>query len=247
MPDLPTALLITIAFFLAGGVKGIIGMGLPAIALAILTLQLPPATAAAVLVMPSLATNVWQAVDGGSLGPIARRLAPMLVGLCVGTAFGIPILTGSSSATVLALLGALFAIYGLAGVSRVRLHVPATSERWLAPLIGVATGGLTGATGVFMIPSVPYIGALGLDRTSVLQAMGLSFSVSTAALGVALALRGAFTMHDAMLSVAALVPTAIGMVLGRRVRHRLSEPTFRRWFFVSIIALGGHMVWRAMG
>ena len=41
------------SFFVAGGVKGVSGLGLPTVSLALLGLVMPPAVAAALLVVPS--------------------------------------------------------------------------------------------------------------------------------------------------------------------------------------------------
>ena len=82
----------------------------------------------------------------------------------------------------LAAVGAALVLYGLLGLTPLHIKVPARSEGWLAPLIGAATGLLASATGVLSIPAVPYLEALGLRRDELVQALGLSFSVTTAAL-----------------------------------------------------------------
>jgi uncharacterized protein len=53
---------ITSIFVLAGFVKGVIGLGLPTVAMGLLALLMTPAQAAAVLVVPSFLTNIWQAM-----------------------------------------------------------------------------------------------------------------------------------------------------------------------------------------
>ena len=92
-------ILIGATFLLAGLVKGVIGMGLPTVAMGLLAIVLPPAEAAAILIVPSLVTNVWQLLAGPSFGALARRLWPMMVGVVVGTIAG--------AGAVLALTGAL--------------------------------------------------------------------------------------------------------------------------------------------
>ena len=64
--------LIGATFLLAGLVKGVIGMGLPTVAMGLLALALPPAEAAAILVVPSLVTNVWQLLAGPRFAALAR-------------------------------------------------------------------------------------------------------------------------------------------------------------------------------
>ncbi|WP_103018335.1 TSUP family transporter [Alicycliphilus denitrificans] len=201
-----------VVFLLAGVVKGVVGLGLPTVAMALLALRLVPAEAAALLVVPSLATNVWQTRPWGTLGPLGKRLAGLLLGVCAGT---------------------------WAGASP---HVPRRMERWLGLLAGALTGFVTAATGVFVVPAVPYLQSLGLQRDAFVQAMGLSFSVSTLALAVGLA--GNASLPGAMLgwSVLMLAPALLGMALGGWLRRRLSPLWFRRCLMAGLLALGGHMV-----
>lgn len=44
-------------FLLAGFVKGVIGLGLPTVAVGLLSLVMPPVQAAALLILPSMVTN----------------------------------------------------------------------------------------------------------------------------------------------------------------------------------------------
>jgi hypothetical protein len=71
-------------FLLAGFVKGVIGLGLPTIGMGLLAVVMAPAQAAALLVVPSFVTNVWQLALGPGIGSLLRRLWPMLLGICLG-------------------------------------------------------------------------------------------------------------------------------------------------------------------
>ena len=85
-------------------------------------------------------------------------------------------------------------IYAVLGLTSVRFSAPPRAEWWLGPLIGALTGLATAATGVFAIPAVPYLGALKLDKEDMIQALGLSFTVSTVALAVGARGDGAFAL-----------------------------------------------------
>ncbi len=91
-------------------------------------------------------------------------------------------------------------------------------EAWASPLVGVATGLVTGATGVFVIPAVPYLQSLRLEKEDLIQALGLSFTVSTAALAIGLLRTGALVSPTAQLtgSMLALLPALAGMCIGQR-------------------------------
>jgi uncharacterized protein len=127
-----------------------------------------------------------------------------------------------------------------------RFSVAPAAEWWLAPLISALTGLVTAATGVFVIPAVPYLGSLNLDKEDMIQALGLSFTVSTIALAASLAAGGAFALGDIGASILALAPALLGMAAGGAMRGRFSEQTFRRVFFGGLLVLGAHLASRAM-
>jgi uncharacterized membrane protein YfcA len=239
-------LIVAFTFLLAGMVKGIIGVGLPTVAMGLLGLVMPPVEAAALLVVPSLVTNIWQLVAGPSFVALLRRFATLMAGVCVGTAAGIGFLTGGQATFATVALGAVLAAYGAIGLIAARLTVSPRSERWLSPLIGLITGFLSGATGVFVMPAVPYFNSLGLEKEELIQALGLSFTVSTVALALGLMASGQFQASVAGNSVLALLPVLGGMFLGQGVRNRLQPEAFRRWFFVGLLILGTYMVVRAL-
>jgi uncharacterized membrane protein YfcA len=239
-------LVITIAavFVLAGLVKGVIGLGLPTVAVGLLGLVLPPAEAAALLVVPSLLTNVWQV--GAGMPLLLRRLWPMLLGIAGGTWAGSGLISGGEGQTMTAVLGLTLTAYAAIGLAAPRFHAPARAERFLSPLIGAATGILTAATGVFVIPAVPYLQALTLDRDDLVQAMGLSFTASTIALAVSLTTQGLFQLPLAGASALALVPALLGMGLGQVLRRRIRPDRFRLYLFAGLLLVGGHLALRPL-
>ena len=123
-------ILIGATFLLAGVVKGVIGMGLPTVAMGVLAVVLPPAEAAA-LVIPSLVTNVWQLFAGPSFGALARRLWLMMAGVFVGTVAGIGVLAGDDPGWRASRLGVMLAIYAVVGLAGLRIPKPGRREVWL--------------------------------------------------------------------------------------------------------------------
>lgn len=242
---IPVLAAIASTFVLAGFVKGVIGLGLPTVAMGLLAVVMTPAQAAALLVVPSFITNVWQAM-GPEFVPLVRRLGPMLLGICAGTWAGAGLLSADGGAPASVALGGLLALYGILGLTAVQFSVPVWMVPWLSPLIGAATGIAAAATGVYMIPSAPYLQAIGLEKDELVRALGLSFTVSTLALAVALVHDGALQTSVASASVLALAPALIGMALGQRLRARVRSETFRTCFFAGSLLLGAHLVVRAL-
>lgn len=232
------------AFLLAGLVKGVIGMGLPTVSIGLLGLLMTPAQAAAIVVVPSFATNIWQGIVGGALVELLRRLWPMLGGLAIGTVVGAILLPPGSSSYATLFLGVTLAIYALLGLSNVHFRVPPPAEGLIGLPVGILTGIISVGTGVFAIPMVPYINALGLDRDRLVQALGLAFTVATVALALALYQAGEMRVSLAWLALLALVASLAGMWIGQGLRGRIKPASFRRWFFVGLLVLGLHLALR---
>ncbi|HMO47306.1 MAG TPA: sulfite exporter TauE/SafE family protein [Rubrivivax sp.] len=229
-----------LVFAIAGGVKGITGMGLPTVAVSLLGLWMAPAQAAALLVMPSLATNVAQC-RGAHTRRLVRLLWPAWLALAVVTVWAPGFDKTGSAIDPHALLGGVLVVYGLWGLWRPAL--PALSQRasWLSAGLGAGIGALTGlvtaATAVFVIPFVAYLQALRLDKDAMVQALGLSFTVATLALAVRLHSSGAQMLLSAP-SALALAAAFAGLWLGARVRARISAAVFQRSLFLVFIGLG---------
>lgn len=237
-----TALLVTLVFLLAGVVKGVVGLGLPTIAMALLALLMAPAQAAALLIVPSLVTNLWQLRPLATLAPLLRRLAPMQLGVCAGTWLGAWALGAPAGDWATAGLGLALMAYAAWGLAGAQLSIGPAAQRWLGPVIGAATGLVTAATGVFVIPAVPYLQALGLQRDALVQAMGISFTVSTLALAGGLYANGQFSSAVLGGSALLLLPALAGMAAGQHLRRSLSAQRFRQVFLVSLMLLGIHML-----
>lgn len=238
--------LVAFVFLLAGCVKGVVGLGLPTVAIAVLAQLMPPAAAAGLLIVPSLLTNVWQARPFAKLGSLLRRIGPMQLGVFVGTlatawALGAPAGNWARIGLGVALL--LYAGWGLVAA---RFVIAPDTERWLGPVTGLLTGAITAATGVFVMPAVPYLQSLGLQRADLVQAMGVSFTVSTVALGIGLGWNGAFPPAVLAASSLMLVPAIAGMWLGQKLGERMSPELFRKVLLWSLVVLGGQMVLRGL-
>jgi uncharacterized protein len=246
MPDthVPEFFLISAIFFGAGIVKGVLGMGLPTFAMGFLGLLMPVPQAAGLLTVPSLATNLWQGLAGGALRVLVRRLWSLQLGIAAGVGCAAWLPPADDRLGRLLLGGCLLA-YGLSGLAGWRLRATTPSwERAAAPLAGVITGVITALTGVFVLPAVPYLQSLQLDRHQLAQALGLSFTTSTLALAVLLFAKGELDLGGSVQSSLALAPALAGMFVGQKLRQDMSEPVFRRSFFAGLVLLGGWLTVR---
>ncbi|MEF9899104.1 MAG: sulfite exporter TauE/SafE family protein [Pseudomonas sp.] len=236
------SLLVLLTFVLAGAVKGVIGLGLPTVAMGVLGVAMSPAQAAALLIVPSTLTNLWQLAAGGHLAALLRRLWPLMLMTFVGTLVGSTWLGINSGAWAAHALGGALLVYAVYGLVARGFATPPSWERWSAPVCGLLTGIVTAATGVFVIPAVPYLQSLGLSRDEMVQALGLSFTVSTLALALGLAGQDALGAQTLAASLLMLAPALLGMLAGQWLRQRISAALFKRCFFVGLALLGAHLL-----
>ncbi|AOA56934.1 sulfite exporter TauE/SafE family protein [Acinetobacter larvae] len=230
-------------FTVAGMIKGMLGLGLPAVSMGLLSLWMSPFHAASLLVLPSMLTNFWQLFAEGGVLRLCKRFWSLILGIIVGAYWSIFPTLNHHDFPSEALLGSMLALYGLYGLYARQLPNFSKHEAYLSPIVGYLGGALTVATGVVVIPVVPYLQSLQLKRDDLVQSLGLAFTVSTLCLAL-------FLYHNPVddfsvlnyLSWAALLPAVLGMWLGTRLRHRIAEAKFRRLFFYGLCALGLYML-----
>jgi uncharacterized membrane protein YfcA len=234
---------IAATFFAAGATKGISGMGLPTVSMGLLGLFMPPATAAALLVLPSLLTNAVQCL-GRHFRAIAALLWPMWLGVFAG-ALTTPLpRLASGAATVRAGLGVLLLAYAAYGLFRPAMTLRLRGAPLLAAsaLVGYVTGALTAATGVFIVPMVMFLQMLALEKEAMVQALGLSFTACTLALGLSLGWDASWHAFSSVEGALALAFAFAGMGLGAWMRGRISTGAFRTMLFVVFGVLGAALI-----
>lgn len=243
----PATLAIACAVFvLAGFVKGVVGLGLPTVSLALLTIVVDLPTAMALMLVPSFVTNLWQGSVGGHGRRLLRRLALFLTFATACVWLGALALSRIDVQWLSALLGVLLVVYAVVGLAGLKISVKPAREQPVGFVLGIVNGVLTGMTGSFVVPGVMYLQALGLPRDALVQAMGILFTLSTLALAIALGGARLLSLELGVISVAGLLPAIAGMMVGQRIRGRLSESGFRRVFFLALLVVGGYIVLRSL-
>jgi uncharacterized protein len=236
------------AFTLAGIVKGIAGFGLPTVTLGLMALTRPLPEAMALMLMPALLTNIWQALAGPALRPVLRRLWPFLLASAVGAVACAGILARSDAVLLSGLLGLL--LIGSAALALLGRPWPAPGadrERWLSPLVGVLSGILTGLTGSYLMPAAPYLVALRLSPAEFVQAFGLGVVAAVLAMAAGMAGSGLLPPDLGLASLAGVPPAFLGMWLGQRIRQAMPDAQFRQVVQGALGVLGVWLSYRAFG
>jgi uncharacterized membrane protein YfcA len=237
---MPDSLLVLIAavFALAGFVKGVIGLGLPTVSMGLLAVAMTPVQALTIVILPAIVTNIWQTFVGPYLRDIIRRLWPLMLGTIIGVWSCGGLMTGPYARYGAIVLGILLVIYALISLVSFRVSVKAANEHWIGGIVGLVTGVVAAATGVQVIPSMPFMQSIGMEKDELVQALGVFFTVATLAQAFNLTSAGLLNASTALPGIVAMVAAFAGMFTGQAVRTRLQPETFRRWFLIAMLLLG---------
>jgi uncharacterized protein len=208
--------------------------------------SMPPAQALAIVIVPAIVTNIWQTFVGPYLRDIVRRLWPMLAGTAIGIWSGAGLMTGPYARYGTIILGILLVVYALISLIKVQFSVAVRHEKWVGGIVGLLTGLIAAATGVQVIPSMPYMQAIGMERDELVQALGVFFTTATVALAFNLTGAGLLNASTAIPGIVGLVAAFTGMFIGQAVRTRLRPEAFRRWFLIAMLLLGIYLAGSAL-
>ena len=242
----PLLIFIAAALLLAGFIKGVIGLGLPTVAIGLLAVTMQPSRAIAIVIVPAIVTNIWQTFAGPYLRDIVRRLWPLMAGTVVGIWLNAGMLSGPYARYGPIVLGVLLVIYAIVGLSRFNFSVAHSNEKWIGGIVGLVTGAVSAATGVQVIPSMPFMQAIGMEKDELVQALGVFFTVATLALAFTLTSAGLLSASTALPGAVAMASAFAGMFIGQVVRSRMQPEAFRRWFLIAMILLGLYLAGSAV-
>ncbi|MEX3009473.1 sulfite exporter TauE/SafE family protein [Hoeflea sp. TYP-13] len=246
MPDTSILLIACVVFLLAGFIKGFVGFGLPLVAIGLMTTIVGLPTAIALFLVPAFGTNLWQGFAGANTAALFKRYWTFFIPTMFFTWPGTLALSRVNTNYLTALLGMLLCTYVVLSLTRSQFVVPRRLEKPLNPVMGVISGILAGLTGAFTMPGVVYLQSTLLPRDQLVQALGMLFTLSTIGLSISMGTQNLLSAELGLVSVAALLPTFAGMMLGTRIRRRTSEERFRVYFLLALGVLGFYIVARSV-
>ncbi|RVV97512.1 sulfite exporter TauE/SafE family protein [Mesobaculum littorinae] len=245
----PTGLLAAAAVaLLAGFVKGAVGFAMPMIMISGLSLILPPGQALALLILPTLASNGYQALRGG-LGPARAAAAEHWRYIAISAVFIlgagqlVAVLPVAALYLILGVPVTLFALVQLAGWRPV---IPPRRRRVTELGVGAFAGFVGGLSGVWGPPLVLYLTALETPKRMQIQVQGVIYGIGAVTLTVAHLRSGVLTSETAPWSALMLLPVAVGMALGMAVQDRLDQRRFRQATLAVLIVAGANLIRRGL-
>lgn len=243
----PELLLYVAAVYLATGVvKGVIGMGLPLITLPLLAPAIGPITAMALLTLPAILTNLWQAAQSGHFKAAIRRFWVCFLFAMIGIAIGVGFLTRLPRDAVNVILGTIVVLAAINQLFPLRVTVPPALERRLMAPLGLISGLLGGLSMMFGPLVALYLVMIRLSKDEFVGVIGLFYFLSAVPFTIGLTIGGRFGMPEFAGSVAATLLVIAGMVLGQAVRKYVPQEIFRRTVLVLLILIGLNVIRRGL-
>ncbi len=239
--------IVCLAVATGGIVKGVTGIGLPIVSIAILLNFLDPMTTLATIIGPLLVTNLWQAVSSGDLRPALRRFWPMTLCFFIFLLIGAQLVVGLDEKVMFAVLGAVVASFALMNLLRPRPHaLGLRAEKWLSPLAGAAGGLLGGLTTIWGPPMMMLFVLLKLDKDEWVRTVGLIWFIGSVPLAFAYWQNGILSGERIPLTLVACVPGMLGILAGEWVRRRIDQESFRKVLLIALALIGLNLIRRAV-
>lgn len=243
--DIWTTVYVFLAFFAAAFLKGITGLGFSTICLPILSTFIDLKAGIPLVIVPSLSSNVLVMAQAGRFQEALRRFWPLYISAIPGLILGVSVLSSVKSSWSRAVLGAILFIYALwAWRTQTSIALSSQAERrWFIP-VGLVTGVVNGITGSQVMPALPFMLALQLHKDLFVQAINLSFTLSSLVMLVLLSRFGILSWDILGVAVVGILPVALGIFLGGKLRQRLPDDAFRKVVLVFLLVIGLSLVVR---
>ncbi|MEM9146050.1 MAG: sulfite exporter TauE/SafE family protein [Pseudomonadota bacterium] len=248
MPFAPEiAALAVLAYLIAGTVKGTVGIGLPTASVALLSQAVDAKTAIALVIVPSVAANLWQVHRSGDALGALRRYAPFVLCLTVVIGGVAALVTARLSSEVL--MAALGVVVILFSVSNLAWTPPRLSDRFdrLGQIVmGTASGVIGGLTSIWAPTMVAYLMARRVAKDEFVRATGLIILLGNLPMAAGFAYGGMLDASLATFSALLVLPALAGFALGERIRARLDAERFRKLVLFFFLLIGLNLLRRAL-
>lgn len=242
-------MLLAFAIVVGGVIKGITAIGLPTVTIsfAITFNLLPPREAIALVVVPIIITNLWQAARAKGLGVPLKRFWPLIITFLIAMWIGSLILAKADTKVLFGILGTAVGIFAASNLWKPRAHalMPET-ERYAGPLAGVFGGLLGGMTTIWGPPLMMYFVLLKLSKDEWIRTVGLVWFTGAIPLTIFYWQNGILNPNNVYLSTAACIPGMVGILIGEQIRKWIDEEAFRKVMLIILFLFGLNLIRRAL-
>ena len=235
-----------IALLCGGLIKGALGVGTPLLTVPLMALVLPAQTAVAIMAIPVVVANLWQASQAKRLAAVVSRFWPAFGAVLAGTYIGVAILSTIDERALLLFVGVVVIAFTILQGSSYSFNLSSAMEKPAGVAFGLSSGVIGGVSSMFGPMLILYlVSAQDLDKNQFVGAISFLYVAAVVPWALILYAFGILDMRLFMLSVAATVPVTLGLIIGQNLRQRISEQRFHRLVLLILLLSGGTMLWRA--
>jgi uncharacterized membrane protein YfcA len=232
------------AILFGGIVKGTLGVGLPLFAVPLMSLMIGSTQAIALVAVPVLASNIWQAWQEASWKITLKRFWPLMMTQAIMTVFAVH-WTLSFTVKQLNMLVAFAVVLAVVSMLfKPSFSISPQKEKWTGALVGTLSGMLGGVSSLMGPILISYMMSLKLKRDEFVGAISVIYLNAAWPLYAAMYAFDRMEVIDIGYSFLALIPMAIGLSTGQKLRHKLSEDAFRKVLLGFLIFVAALLVLR---
>ena len=244
--DMQTIILVLTVFFIASFLKGLTGLGFSTLCLGFLAVFIDLKLAIPLVFLPSLTSNLIIMIQTGRFIEGLKRFWLLYISALPGLVIGIWFLGSSQNQAPAVLLGIVMFLYGFWGLKQGLIQLSEKKEKQLAMPVGIISGLVNGATGSQIMPIMPYLLSIKMDRDLFIQSINCAFTFNTIVMMIGLGKLGLITQSVVYLSAGGILPVALGIFLGGKIRKRVSDDLYRKMVLSLLIALGISLIFKSL-
>ncbi len=234
------------ALWCGGFIKGALGVGTPLLTVPMMAQVLPPQTAIAIMAMPVVVANLWQYAQAQRSVEVARKFWPTFVAILVGTWIGVKILSVIDETTLMVIVGIAVMAFALLQGSSYRFYLADRMVRPAGTVFGLSSGVIGGISSFFGPMLMIYLMSIrDLDKNRFVSTISFLYVSAVVPWVINLYFFGLLGNETLILSLLAVLPVSLGMLLGQKMRRYISEHKFNILILGILLLSGASMLWRA--
>jgi uncharacterized membrane protein YfcA len=185
-------------------------------------------------------------IQAGHFRAAVSRFWPLYLTSIPGLLIGLTILVSIDVEIAKALLGLVLIAYALWALKNRIFILSGAWERRLKVPAGFCTGLVNGLTGSQVMPVLPYLLSLDLNKNVFIQAINVSFTLSSLIMLIGMNRLGHLSADTLLTACGGLFPALITVYLAGRLRDRISGGSHRKLVLAFLLVMGSILLARAL-
>jgi len=235
-----------LVYFLAGTVKGTIGIGLPTTAVSLMAQITDARSAVTLVIIPMFVTNLWQVIRSGRIAWVLQTFWRLALTMTVFIATFAVFATAVSVSFMTLALGLVVTLFAVVNLLKDIPAIPAKYDSAAQVTAGISSGMIGGIAGVWSPPMMIYLSSRKLSKEQFVSTVGILLMLGSIALGMAYLYNGILSVSRSGLSAILVIPALIGFAAGERIRNRMSGDGFHRAVLIFFLLMGMNLIRRAV-